>query len=85
MKRSVKAPGSLFERVTGIHPKPCGGLLEIEKRVAESYGRPLDVQPYDAALIAEHGNVFSVSPCEAGLDAAIETELRGMTKATETR
>lgn len=86
MKRSVKAPGFFFERMTGVQPGSCGNLLEIEQRVADSYGRQLlDVQPYDATLIAEHGNVFSVSPYEEDLDEAIETELRGMTKVTARR
>lgn len=75
MKRSGKAPGFFFERVTGVQLRSSGNLLEIEQRVAESYGGQLAVQPYDAALIAEHGNVLSVAPFEEDLDDAIDTEL----------
>lgn len=82
MTRSAKRPGFFFERITGVQPDACEDLLDIEQRVADSYGRQLDVQPFNAALIAEHGNVFSVSRYSEDIEEAIDSELERMTRAT---
>ncbi len=74
--------GTFFKRLTGVDARACETLLELEQRVKEARGQPLNqplpLRPYAAEVIGEHGNVFPVSDGYRDIDQAIERELASM-------
>ncbi|MCG5526258.1 hypothetical protein LRB11_15180 [Ectothiorhodospira haloalkaliphila] len=74
----LKSTGYFFERLLGKPARGYDSILEIEQAVVDRYRKPLQMRPYDAAVIAEHGNVFPVAAIEENLDQAIDRELARM-------
>ncbi|GAB6042518.1 hypothetical protein JCM17961_31950 [Endothiovibrio diazotrophicus] len=70
--------GKIFEALTGRDPASCKDLLEVERVAEQALHHSLPIQPYDANIVEEDGNVFEVADYIADLDRDIDRKLAKM-------